>query len=97
MPKEKTEPSTTSWRVWDYKRYRNNPKKLAALKDVLGLLTNELPIPAEYYLPHPLHGKYKGCIECHIQGDFLQIWFDPKRNVIELLRLGTHSELFGKK
>ena len=79
----------------DYKRYRNNPIKVAALKEVLDMLASGLPIPAEY-LPHPFHGKYNGCLECHIQGDFLLIWFDPKSNVIELVRLGTHSELFGK-
>ena len=79
----------------DYKRYRNNPQKVAALKDVLDMVSNEQPIPAEYQ-PHPLHGRYKGCIECHVQGDFLLIWLDPKKNVIELVRLGSHSELFGK-
>ena len=80
----------------DYKRYRNNPIKVAALKEVLDMLANEQPIPAEY-LPHPLHGNYKGCIECHILGDFLLIWFDPKSDIIELVRLGSHSELFGKQ
>ena len=80
----------------DYKRYRNNPIKVTALKEVLDMLANEQPIPAEY-LPHPLHGHYKGCIECHIQGDFLLIWFDPKSDIIELVRLGSHSELFGKQ
>ena len=80
----------------DYKRYRNNPQKVAALAEVLDMLSNEQPIPSEY-LPHPIHGKYKGCIECHVQGDFLLIWFYPKSNVIELVRLGSHSELFGKK
>ena len=80
----------------DYKRFRNNPQKVAALKEVLDMLSNEQPIPTEYY-PHPLHGRYNGCIECHIQGDFLLIWFDQKRDIIELVRLGSHSELFGKK
>ena len=59
------------------------------------MLANDIPIPAEYY-PHPLHGNYEGCIECHIQGDFLLIWIDKENNIIELVRLGTHSELFGK-
>ena len=46
------------------------------------------------YLPHPLSGKYKGCLKCHINGDFLLIWYDKNTNVIELVRLGSHSELF---
>ena len=31
----------------DYKRFRNNPKKLAKLFDILSLLLNEKPIPQE--------------------------------------------------
>ena len=41
-----------------------------------------------------LQGKYKGCLECHIEGDFLLIWIDEERDIIELVRLGSHSELF---
>ena len=78
----------------DLKRYRNNPKKLDALKEVLHMLQNEQPIPAEYR-PHMLHGNYEGCMECHLQGDFLLVWIDEKENIIELVRLGSHSELFG--
>lgn len=77
----------------DYKRYRHNPKKLAALAKVINMLAYEQPIPIEYK-PHPLHGNYEGCLECHIQGDFLLIWIDEENDVIELVRLGTHSELF---
>lgn len=78
----------------DLKKYKNNPKKLNALKVVLGMLKDELPIPAEYR-PHMLSGEYKGCLECHIQGDFLLIWIDKQRDIIELVRIGSHSELFG--
>ncbi len=83
---------TTQYRK-DLKRYKNQPKKLDALKELLRILQNEQPIPAEYK-PHMLLGQYKGCMECHIQGDFLLIWFDEERDIIELVRLGTHSELF---
>lgn len=79
----------------DLKRIKNQPRKLAELKVVLDMLKNDQPIPAEYF-PHPLHGFYEGCMECHIQGDFLLVWFDTKRKVIELVRLGSHFELFGK-
>ena len=78
----------------DLKRYRNKPQKLEALRKVLELLINEQPIPQEYY-PHMLQGEYKGCMECHIQGDFLLIWIDEVNDIIELVRLGSHSELFG--
>ncbi|MBR5689364.1 MAG: type II toxin-antitoxin system YafQ family toxin [Prevotella sp.] len=77
----------------DYKRFRNNPKKVEALKEVLLMLKNEQPIPARFQ-PHILYGEYRGCMECHIQGDFLLIWFDKESDIIELVRLGSHSELF---
>ena len=77
----------------DYKRYKKYPKKIDALKEILKLLQEEKPIPGEY-LPHMLHGNYTGCVECHIQGDFLLIWFDPNSDIIELVRLGSHSDLF---
>ena len=41
-----------------------------------------------------LTGNYAGHMECHIEGDFLLIWFDPNSDEISLVRLGSHSELF---
>ncbi len=79
----------------DLKKIRNNPKKAAELLKVLRLLERELPIP-ETYKPHLLINDYAGCMECHIQGDFLLIWIDESTDEIDLLRLGSHSELFGK-
>lgn len=79
----------------DLKRIKNNPKKVNALLEVLNLLENEIPIPEEYK-PHMLSNDYSGCMECHIQGDFLLIWIDEETNDIDLVRLGSHSELFGK-
>ena len=79
----------------DLKKIRNNPQKALALLEVLRLLENEEPIPSTYR-PHMFSGDYKGCMECHIQGDFLLIWLDHMTNEIDLVRLGSHSELFGK-
>lgn len=78
----------------DYKRFRNNPKKLAKLFKILTLLQEEREIPEEHR-PHMLTGDYAGHMECHIEGDFLLIWFDPNSDEISLVRLGSHSELFG--
>lgn len=77
----------------DYKRFRNNPNKIAKLMAVLNMLQSEVPIPAEYS-PHMLTGNYADHMECHIEGDFLLIWFDPETDQIDLVRLGSHSELF---
>ncbi|MDE6297401.1 MAG: type II toxin-antitoxin system YafQ family toxin [Muribaculaceae bacterium] len=78
----------------DYKRFRKNPQKVEKLFAILELLKNELPIP-EVNRPHLLSGNYSGYMECHIEGDFLLIWFDPNTDEIDLVRLGSHSELFG--
>jgi len=77
----------------DYKRYKHQPKKLKKLFDILELLKKGKPIPSDN-TPHTLKGRYQGCWECHIEGDFLLIWIDEKTNIIELVRLGSHSELF---
>jgi mRNA interferase YafQ len=39
-------------------------------------------------------GEYKDCMECHIESDTLLIWIDENTNIVKLIRLGTHSELF---
>lgn len=77
----------------DLKRFLNQPKKLEALNIVLDKLRRESPLPAEYR-QHPLKGEYTGCLECHIEGDYLLIWYDEESDVIALFRLGSHSELF---
>lgn len=79
----------------DYKKYRHNPIKKAALRKLLNILIEDNPIPQEYK-PHKLQGDYKGCMECHILNDFLLIWIDETKNIIELIRLGSHAELFKK-
>lgn len=77
------------------KHIRNNPKKAAELLKVLRMLESGQEIPKEYN-PHMLKGDYEGCMECHIQGDFLLIWIDIEADEIILVRLGSHSELYGK-
>ena len=80
----------------DFKRFRNQPRKVERLLQVVRMLENEEPIPQEMK-PHMLTGNYSGCMECHIENDYLLIWMDEAEQIIKLLRLGSHSELFGKK
>lgn len=77
----------------DLKKYQNQPKRIEKLKVVLGYLQQDIPIPQEFK-PHKLLGEDKDCVECHIESDTLLIWLDENTNVIKLIRLGTHSELF---
>lgn len=46
------------------------------------------------YRAHMLLGDYAGCMECHIGGDFLLVWIDEAANIVKLVRVGSHSELF---
>ena len=77
----------------DLKRYRNNVRLMRGLYDVLEYLVKGLPLPATYF-PHKLSGNYAGCMECHIESDFLLIWIDEQSDTVEIVRIGSHSELF---
>ena len=70
------------------------PDKVEALRTITKLFENGTPIPPDY-LPHRLSGKYKGFMECHIESNYLLVWFDESRDVVVFERLGTHHELFG--
>lgn len=79
----------------DFKRIKHDLKKVEALFRIVEKLAKGEDIPKEYN-PHHLVGDYKKFMECHIEDDLLLIWFDKLKGVIELTRLGTHSELYGK-
>lgn len=66
---------------------------MEGLFKVLNMLAKGIEIP-ESYKPHTLIGQYKGCVECHIEGDFLLLWIDENNSVIEIIRIGSHAELF---
>lgn len=45
--------------------------------------------------PHKLSGEYKGYWECHVKPDLLLIWDENEQiNLLELVRTGSHSDLF---
>lgn len=79
----------------DLKRYKHEKRKLENLKAVLRYLCEHGKVPRENR-PYFLLGEYKGCMECHVENDFLLIWMDETKGIINLLRLGSHSELFSK-
>ena len=73
--------------------HKNDAVKVKALATIVKCLSETGVVPANYK-PHPLHGNYEGCMECHILNDFLLIWIDEVNDIIKLVRLGSHSELF---
>ena len=80
----------------DLKKYRSNVQLMTALFDILDKLKKGEKIPSKYK-PHELIGTYKDCMECHVGSDFLLIWIDVASDMVEIVRLGSHSELFGRK
>ena len=77
----------------DFKKYRNDRTKVEKLLEVIRMLEKEIALPSKYKL-HKLAGNYKDCWECHVDGDFLLIWIDETTQIIKVVRLGSHSELF---
>ena len=77
----------------DIKRYKHYTAKMKSLLTIVKHLEVSGHVPIEYR-PHKLHGVYEGCMECHVESDFLLIWIDEETDTIELVRLGSHSELF---
>jgi len=64
------------------------------LREVMGIIINEKPLPLER-CNHPLHGKWEGMFDCHIQGDWVLIYeIDPVARTVTFHRTGSHSDLF---
>ncbi|WP_208395609.1 type II toxin-antitoxin system RelE/ParE family toxin, partial [Helicobacter pylori] len=64
----------------------------SVLKEVI--LRKKEPLDPQFQ-DHALKGKWKPFRECHIKPDVLLV-YRVKDNVLTLVRLGSHSELFYK-
>lgn len=61
--------------------------------EVFGLLSKGMSLP-EKYLDHQLTGNLNAYRECHVLNDLL-LMYRIDEDELKLVRLGTHSELFG--
>ena len=80
----------------DYKRVTATPRyrEIASLLEWIGdRLAADIPLDVQYR-DHPLLGIYAGCRECHLKPDLLLVYAKPDSATLQLLRLGSHSELF---
>jgi mRNA interferase YafQ len=69
-------------------------KDIHKLTEVMDLIINEEPLPPER-CNHPLKGKWKDSLECHIQGDWVLVYeIDPEARTVAFQRTGSHSDLF---
>ena len=64
----------------------------AALMEVVNLLVADKPLPPNKY-DHPLVGEWIDRRGCHIKPDLISIYRKPDDDRLDLVRLGSHSEL----
>ena len=76
----------------ELKKAELNPTNTTKLFLYISTLLNEEELPVESR-DHYLSGEYKDTREFHISSDLLVI-YRIGSNTLELLRIGTHSQLF---
>ena len=79
----------------DYRREKagRHSKTLDAdLMQAVNLLAADTPLPRRNF-DHPLSGEWSDHRDCHIKPDLVLIYRKPDKDSLELVRLGTHSEL----
>jgi mRNA interferase YafQ len=79
----------------DYKREQSGRlgKRLdALLLETVNMFAKNEPLPHRYF-DHPLGGEWKDHRDCHIRPDLILIYRKPDDASLELVRLGSRSEL----
>lgn len=79
----------------DVRRCKRQRKVMDLFKNINALLISGKPL-LKKNSDHKLSGNWNGHRECHIEPDWLLIYrVDEDEKVIEYVRTGSHSELFG--
>jgi mRNA interferase YafQ len=79
----------------DYRREksgRHGRRLNAELLETVTMLVKDEPLPRRYF-DHPLGGEWSDHCDCHIRPDLILIYRKPDNASLELVRLGSHSEL----
>ena len=79
----------------DYRREkagRHGKRVDADLMAVVDLLANDTPLPHRHF-DHALSGNWSDHRDCHIRPDLVLIYRKPDKETLELVRIGSHSEL----
>jgi mRNA interferase YafQ len=79
----------------DYKREKKRqlgPQLDALLTAVIDALAADEPL-APKHRDHGMTGEWKDCRDCHVRPDLVLIYRKVGDDVLQLVRLGSHSEL----
>lgn len=77
----------------DYKLMIKQGKDIALLDNVIEIIQKGEKLDAKYR-DHALSGTYRGFRECHIQPDWLLVYYiENQIMTLTLVRTGSHSNL----
>ncbi len=76
----------------DIKRMKKRGKDIKKLQTVVNKLANNETLHPKYR-DHSLMGEWKTCRDCHIEPDWLLVYYSDS-NILRLERTGSHSDLF---
>ena len=79
----------------DYKREkagRHAATLDSELTEIVRLLAADSPLPRRNF-DHPLSGEWSDHRDCHVRPDLILIYRKPDQDTLDLVRLGSHSEL----
>jgi mRNA interferase YafQ len=62
------------------------------LTEIVRLLSSDTPLPRRNF-DHPLSGEWRDHRDCHVRPDLILIYRKPDDTNLDLVRLGSHSEL----
>ena len=65
---------------------------LETLTAIIQQLAEDAPLPGRLF-DHALSGYWSGYRDCHIRPDIVLIYRKPDPEILDLVRLGSHSEL----
>ena len=79
----------------DYKREAKGPHRATLERDLIEILQvlAQDELLSEKYRDHALTGDWKDHRDCHIKPDLILIYRKPDAERLQLVRLGSHSEL----
>jgi mRNA interferase YafQ len=72
--------------------HRHGTKLDDLLMEVVNLLAADMPLPQRNF-DHPLSGEWSDHRDCHVRPDLVLITRKTDEGTLELVRLGSHSEL----